>query len=494
MKKIVIVGGGISGLTSGIFAQKYGFESIVLEKNSVAGGVCTGWDRQGSHIDGCIHWLTGTKKDTELYDLWCEVGALDGIDIINLDYYYMFEYDVKKICFYNDYNKLREELLSVSAEDSELIDEFISACKAVESIEMPTSKPMDMMSIIDMMKLGKKMMSGFGSMKKYSAVSCKEFAERFKSPILQKVFRSFMPDNYSISQVMFSYATIVSGNGGIPVGGSKAMAMRMADKYKSLGGQLRLNTSVDEIIIKDGKAVGVKLQNGDIIDADYVISACDANVTLQKLLRGKYVDKQLQPYYDDLENNPLQSNVLVAFAVDGDVSNLPISFIFDSEKYEIAGKTEDRVGMRVYSYDKSLVKNGKTTITSYISQNTQQFDYWKKLYENKEAYKAEKMRIAEEILKRILKHFPELEGRIKIIDVATPATYERYCGAYKGSWMSFMSTPKSKQSQGHNGKIDGIDNFQISGQWIYSPGGLPCAVATGKFAVQRICKAEKIKL
>ena len=50
MKKIVIVGGGISGLTSGIFAQKYGFESIVLEKNSVAGGECTGWDRQGSHI------------------------------------------------------------------------------------------------------------------------------------------------------------------------------------------------------------------------------------------------------------------------------------------------------------------------------------------------------------------------------------------------------------------------------------------------------------
>ena len=97
MKKIVIVGGGISGLTSGIFAQKYGFESIVLEKNSVAGGECTGWDRQGSHIDGCIHWLTGTKKDTELYDLWCEVGALDGIDIINLDYYYMFEYDGKNI-------------------------------------------------------------------------------------------------------------------------------------------------------------------------------------------------------------------------------------------------------------------------------------------------------------------------------------------------------------------------------------------------------------
>ena len=89
MKKIVIVGGGISGLTSGIFAQKYGFESIVLEKNSVAGGECTGWDRQGSYIDGCIHWLTGTKKNTELYDLWCEVGALDGIDIITILFVYV---------------------------------------------------------------------------------------------------------------------------------------------------------------------------------------------------------------------------------------------------------------------------------------------------------------------------------------------------------------------------------------------------------------------
>lgn len=494
MKKIVIVGGGISGLTSGIFAQKYGFESIILEKNSVAGGECIGWDRQGSHIDGCIHWLTGTKKDTELYDLWCEVGALDGIDIINLDYYYAFDYGDRIVYFYNDYDKLREELVSVSPEDSDIIDEFISSCKAIQSIEMPVSKPMDMMNIIDMMKLGKNMMSGFSATKKYSAVSCKEFAEKFKSPLLQKIFRSLLFDNYSASSMMFSYATIAGGNGGIPAGGSKAMAMRMADKYKSLGGELRLNASADEIIIKDGKAVGVRLQDGNIIDADYVISACDANVTLQKLLRGKYVDKQLQPCYDDLENNPIQSNILAAYAIEGDTSDLPISFVFNSEEYDVAGTTQSTVGMRVYSYDKSLVRNNKTTVTSFVNQTPEQFDYWKKLYENKEAYKAEKMRIAEEILKRIIKRFPQLEGRIKIIDVVTPVTYERYCGAYKGSWMAFMQTPNSKTVQNHNGKIDGIDNFQLSGQWIYSPGGLPCAAATGKFAVQRICKQEKIKI
>jgi len=57
MKKIVIIGGGIAGLSAGIFAQKNGFESTILEKHHTLGGECTGWDRQGYHIDGCIHWL-----------------------------------------------------------------------------------------------------------------------------------------------------------------------------------------------------------------------------------------------------------------------------------------------------------------------------------------------------------------------------------------------------------------------------------------------------
>lgn len=492
MKKIIIVGGGVSGITSGIYAQKAGFESVIFEKNAVPGGECTAWDRHGCRIDGCIHWLTGTKKDTELYKLWCEVGALENIDIINLDYYYSYDFDGRIIYFYNDFDKLRKELLSVSPEDEKNIDDFINACKSLRSIEMPVNKPMDMMGVIEMMKLGKKMMSGGMAMQKYSKITCGEYAERFNSPVLKRIFKSFLPENYSVYQLMFSYATIAVGNGGIPVGGSKAMAFRMVDKYKSLGGDLCLNTPVDEILVENGKAVGVRLSNGEIIKGDYVISACDAYVTLNKLLGGKYIDNRLQPCYDNLDDNPIQSNVLVAYSVEGDVSNIPYSFVFDAEPYEVAGKTFDTVGIRVYSYDKTLIKNGKTALTSFVFQTPEQSDYWKKLYADKEAYTAEKKRVAGEIMVRILKRFPELNGRIKLIDVATPVTYERCCGAYKGSWMAFMATPRSKMAQGHNGKIEGIENFQLSGQWVYSPGGLPCALVTGKFAVQRICSNEKM--
>ena len=93
MKKVIIIGGGIAGLSAGIFAQKNGFESVILEKHHTLGGECTGWDRQGYHIDGCIHWLVGTKQGTPIHDLWTTVGALDGVDIFSPESFLTFEHD-----------------------------------------------------------------------------------------------------------------------------------------------------------------------------------------------------------------------------------------------------------------------------------------------------------------------------------------------------------------------------------------------------------------
>ena len=53
-KKIIIIGAGVAGLSSGIYAQKAGYETVIYEKNAVPGGECVGWDRDGCHIDGCI--------------------------------------------------------------------------------------------------------------------------------------------------------------------------------------------------------------------------------------------------------------------------------------------------------------------------------------------------------------------------------------------------------------------------------------------------------
>ena len=85
--------------------------------------------------------------------------------------------------------------------------------------------------------------------------------------------------------------------------------------------------------------------------------------------------------------------------------------------------------------------------------------------------------------------FPELRGDMLYLDAWTPLTYERYMNAYHGSYMSFVTTPDSKQIK-MKGQLKGIKNLYLAGQWTNSPGGLPVAAASGKFAVQRILKKQ----
>ncbi|MDR3319185.1 MAG: NAD(P)/FAD-dependent oxidoreductase, partial [Clostridiales bacterium] len=90
-KRIVIVGGGIAGLTAGIFARLYGFESVIAEKHSLLGGQCTGWYRNGEFVDGCMHWLTGTDDGRGLNKLWRDIGMLGGVEVVEPAMFFRFE-------------------------------------------------------------------------------------------------------------------------------------------------------------------------------------------------------------------------------------------------------------------------------------------------------------------------------------------------------------------------------------------------------------------
>ena len=88
MKKIIVAGGGIAGLTTGIYARLAGYEAEIYEKNPVVGGECMGWNRQGYHIDNCVHWMTGTSPEKEIYQVGKDVGVIgEGQKFINHDYF-----------------------------------------------------------------------------------------------------------------------------------------------------------------------------------------------------------------------------------------------------------------------------------------------------------------------------------------------------------------------------------------------------------------------
>ncbi len=138
MKKIIIVGGGIAGLSAGIYGQRAGFETVIYEKNPVAGGNCSGWARGSYYIDNCIHWMTGTKSDTPQYKVWEELGALtEDTGIIKRDSFYTSELNGKTITLWRDLDRTQEEMLALSPEDEKEIRRFIEYTRLGLSLQNP---------------------------------------------------------------------------------------------------------------------------------------------------------------------------------------------------------------------------------------------------------------------------------------------------------------------------------------------------------------------
>ena len=158
MKKVVIIGGGIAGMTAGVLLQKAGFQTEIYEKNALPGGLCTGWKREGYFIDNCIHWLTGTRPGSGLHELWKEIGALgDGVELHKKEMFFSSKLDGRVLTFWRDKERTRKEMLELSPEDEKEINKLIDYVSMAENMTVPVEKPFDAMNPIDFIKLGMSM-------------------------------------------------------------------------------------------------------------------------------------------------------------------------------------------------------------------------------------------------------------------------------------------------------------------------------------------------
>lgn len=486
--RVVVIGGGIAGLSAGIYALRAGFDCAIYEKNAIPGGECIGWNRKGFHIDNCIHWLTGTKKGTGLYDVWKTVGALsDDTEYAPIDSFYSSVCNGQIVTLWNDLERTERELLAVAPEDEEEIRKFIRYVEYSKQCIYPAEKPMEMWGIRDYISMGKEMADFPKVMKELGKSSIEDYSKRFRSPILRKLLCDYLPKEYGAISLFVSYASIADGNGKVPMGASLQLSLRMEKKFKELGGEIFYQTGVEEIMIERKRAVGVKLSDGRLMEADYIIPAIDFYPLFHKLLPAKYMPKSLRGAYETPEDYPVTSGFQVAYAVDVDFSCRETVFV-DIEPLKVGKHTFDRMYIKAYGYDPLCVKDGRQVIQTCITQSDEDYKYWKGL--SGEEYRETKDRLVQEITRRIAEKYPELEGKLEVLDAWTPLTYERYCGAYHGGYMSFITKPASKKVK-IKGKLKGIDNLYLAGQWTTSPGGLPVAVTSGKFAVQRIRKSQK---
>ena len=488
-KKIIIVGAGIAGLATGCYGQLNGYETEIYEMHDLPGGLCTSWKRKGYTFDGCIHWLMGTNPDTTLYKIWNEIGALDGLDFYKHEMHFQLEDGKgKSIVLGADIDKLEKQLLEISPQDEEVILEFTQAVRSFTNFPMPVEKPQDMYGIFDYFKMMIKMGSKMKEFMKLNKTSIGQFADKFKDPFLREAFPGIMPKDYTLMVYAMTLATYVNHDAAWPMGGSLEFARNIEKSFLKLGGKIHYNSKVDSILAKDDQAVGIRLCDGSEIFADFIVSASDGYTTIFNMLKGRYIDENIKSLYSNTPITP--TSVQVSLGVDCDLSKEPYAIAVKLDKPVMVGDTENSYfSFRHYCYDPSMAPAGKSVVTTILSSG---YDYWEKLYRNKEAYKAEKQKIADIYIKAFEERFPYAKGKVEVIDVSTPYTYTRFTGTWKGSYMSWMTTP-DKPMPKVPGKLPGLKNFYMAGQWANGSGGVPVGVMTGRWTLMRLCNDDHRK-
>jgi len=484
MKKVIIVGAGIAGLVAGVYAVQSGFEVTIYEKHTIPGGASTSWRRKGYLFEGGMHWLTGSSSKTSLNKLWREVGALnDNVPIYNRDPFFTYEYKGQTVCLYRDIDKLRKHLLELSPQDEK---EILSLCRDLKKFTKMQMPIMDIKDVKVKNKATMPMSSLIGMapaltrMSFYSKQSAKEYSERFKSPLLQMLFQSIVGPEYSATGMAFTMATLASGDGGYPEGGSLGMANRIAKYFEALGGKIQYGKAVSKVEVQNGIACGVVI-DGEQITADAVIVTQDTLVAIDNLFETPIKEA----WAIEMRNTTIPMlDTFICIGVQADLSNLPQNESFFLERPIQCGEISTSIlGINNYASFQGYAPEGCSAITSAIMGDS--YDFWKAC---KEAgtYEAEKQKLAEAIIEILTKRYPQIAGKIAVWDVATPLTYERYLGSYKGSWM----TLKGKDSKGQNypSKPESIQKLYFAGQRLSAPGGLPIAADTGRKAVQYLCR------
>jgi phytoene dehydrogenase-like protein len=388
---------------------------------------------------------------------------------------------------YRDFARFKNHLLETSPGDR-AENEYL--CEQIQLVGpeagIPLSPP-DQMNALEIIRL----ISSSGKTRQLAkrlSLPLAEYLQRFRHPAIRLALASAIPPEYCAYVLVLTLASFMGGNADRPMGGSRALARRMADTFLRRGGTLTLGQAVKSIILSEGKATGVELAEGETIPADYVVPATDVHVTLNTLLPGRPVLKPIADRDNQPDIYPLPTVVMAAFAVDLLLADLPHSVIFPTPPFAFEDHTREVVQMEQYAYEPSFAPRGKTVLHVIVPAN---YAWWVEKRKNLPAYRAEKARVATALAEALSGHFPQFQGKIRSLDVATPVTYERYCGAYRGAYMAYSMTPGAKSLM-LDGRIKGIKNLFLAGQFLLSPGGLPVAAITGRWAVQRLCKAEKI--
>ena len=483
MSTVAVIGAGVAGLSTGCYARMNGFETEIYEMHSLPGGVCTSWTRSGYKFDHCLHWVLGSNLHSSLYPIFEELGVAQQVRFHHTERFRRIEAGGKSLVVYTDLTRLEEELLRLFPEERRAIQGFVKLVRFYTGFRPPLDADFGSFGLGDILKMLPYLPS-FGWLKR---TTIEDFLGRFSSPQLREMLgQMFKVRGMPALMAVMPLAYFHNQEGGYPLGGSLHFARAIEKRYTGLGGTVHYSRRVRRILLDGNKAVGLELEGGQRVSADIVISAADGRTTLYELLAGQYLTPKLKAMYEQPQLWP--PLISVSLGVDRDLSaEVEITNFKLDRPARIAGREVDWLGYFLYCHDPAFAPPGKSVLEMQIETD---YDYWRRLYEEPKEYAAEKQRVLSTCLLELEKRFPGISAQVEVTDVATPLTWERYTGNWRGSYEGWLPTVELF-GKFLPRELPGLKGFYMTGQWTSPGGGVPMCMSQARRLVKHLCTRER---
>jgi phytoene dehydrogenase-like protein len=312
---VIVIGGGHNGLVHAAYLARAGKKVLVLERRHVLGGAAVTEEIfPGFKFSVCSYVVSLLRpeiiRDLDLPRHGLEILPLDGTftPMPNGDYLWRV----------NDHGRTHREIARHSKLDAEAYDEFGKAMQAmcrfvkpILSMVPPDPATLNPKELMKMLFIGKRF-QGMTSDDKYNQVqlmtmSAIDFLDQwFETDVLKAtmsasgIIGTFLgvrsPGTAYV--LLHHYMGEIDGafrSWGFARGGTGAISNAIAEAALEAGAEIRKSAPIAQIIVKNGRARGVALANGDEIYADVISSSVDPRLTFVRLIeKGNLSDEFLE--------------------------------------------------------------------------------------------------------------------------------------------------------------------------------------------------------
>ena len=507
----IIIGSGMGSLTLGALLAKEGQKILLLERHYTAGGFTHVFKRKGYEWDVGIHYIGEVQRPKsvikKLFD-YISDGALQWADMGEV--YDCIIIGDKKYNFVRGVKNFKKQMIAYFPEDEKAIDDYIklvfAANKAMGKFYMDKALPRWISTLI-----------GWKMRKNYLNFSDKTTHEVLNSLTQNKQLIKVLLGQYGDyglppKQSSFAmHASVVKhyfDGGSFPIGGSSEIVNTIEPVIAKAGGTLLINAEVEQVVIKNNCAKGVKMKDGHYFYSNTVISGTGIFNTYEKLLPRVIFEKhqlksQLQKVkpsvahaclYIGLKGTPealqLPKNNLWIYPEKGDHDSIIARYLENAEcdfpvVYISFPSAKDPSWNERYSGHSTI---DIITLLPYDTVQKWQGTQWMK---RGDEYNAFKENIAQRLLEQLFKQLPHLKGKVDHYELSTPITTQNFMHYKEGEIYGIDHTPKRFRQRFLQPRTP-IKGFYLTGQDIVTA-GIGGALMSGLITASAMTKENFIK-